>query len=503
MKNIFKIIRADLRHIKTNVIALCVIIGLTVIPALYSWFNILSNWDPYGQASTSRIKVAVVSVDKGTSLEGTELNVGDTIIDALKTNNTIGWQFVASSDEAIEGVYSGEYYAALVVPENFSKNLISFLSDSMEHPQLKYYCNQKANAIAPKITDKAKTAVQQQVNQTFIDTIVSTIAGTGDSVIKDADKETGSLMDAVINRLTSARTTLSTYDVILNSMLAITDLTSSISSSSNSAAPQVYTQLQLQQKQLITLQALVNGNSAESLNELSSALSNQMSQIQSIMSSLTELYSDMNMDVADLSAAIKLTSGSLTQTKELLSDLKTKLDNAINTLNTITEQDTYGLLSEMLNADANTLGDFLSAPVNITTEQVYAVKSYGTSASPFYTILALWFGGLILVAIMHTPVHPAPDIPADAKRYEKFFGRYFIFFAVGQLQALLITLGNLLYIGIQCYHPFLYWVACAFSSFVFTFFMYSLTVAFGNIGEALGIVLLVIQVAGSGGTFPI
>ena len=503
MKNIFKIIRADLRHIKTNVIALCVIIGLTVIPALYSWFNILSNWDPYGQASTSRIKVAVVSVDKGTSLEGTELNVGDNIIDALKTNNTIGWQFVTSSDEAIEGVYSGQYYAALVVPENFSKNLISFLSDSMEHPQLKYYCNQKANAIAPKITDKAKTAVQQQVNQTFIDTIVSTIAGTGDSVIKDADKETGSLMDAVINRLTSARTTLSTYDVILNSMLAITDLTSSISSSSNSAAPQVYTQLQLQQQQLITLQALVNSNSAESLNELSSALSNQMSQIQSIMSSLTELYSDMNMDVADLSAAIKLTSGSLTQTKELLSDLKTKLDNAINTLNTITEQDTYGLLSEMLNADANTLGDFLSAPVNITTEQVYAVKSYGTSASPFYTILALWFGGLILVAIMHTPVHPAPDIPADAKRYEKFFGRYFIFFAVGQLQALLITLGNLLYIGIQCYHPFLYWVACAFSSFVFTFFMYSLTVAFGNIGEALGIVLLVIQVAGSGGTFPI
>ena len=344
MKNIFKIIKSDLSHIKTNVIAICVIIGLTVIPALYSWFNILSNWDPYGQASTSRIKVAVVSVDKGTSLEGMELNVGDTIIEALETNDTIGWQFVDSSDDAIKGVYSGDYYAALVVPEDFSKNLISFLSDSMEHPQLKYYCNQKANAIAPKITDKAKTAVQQQVNQTFIDTIVSTIASTGDSAIKDADKENGSLIDAITNRLTSARTTLSTYDVILNSMLAITDLTSSISSSSNSAAPQVYTQLQLQQQQLITLQALVNGNSAESLNELSSALSNQMSQIQSIMSSLTELYSDMNMDVADLSAAIKLTSGSLTQTKELLSDLETKLDNAINTLNTITEQDTYGLL---------------------------------------------------------------------------------------------------------------------------------------------------------------
>ena len=55
MKNIFKIIRADLRHIKTNVIALCVIIGLTVIPALYSWFNILSNWDPYGPVSYTHL----------------------------------------------------------------------------------------------------------------------------------------------------------------------------------------------------------------------------------------------------------------------------------------------------------------------------------------------------------------------------------------------------------------------------------------------------------------
>ena len=113
-------------------------------------------------------------------------------------------------------------------------------------------------------------------------------------------------MDAVINRLTSARTTLSTYDVILNSMLAITDLTSSISSSSNSASHRKFIHnYSYSKQQLITLQALVNGNSAESLNELSSALSNQMSQIQSIMSSLTELYSDMNMDVADLSAAIK------------------------------------------------------------------------------------------------------------------------------------------------------------------------------------------------------
>ena len=107
------------------------------------------------------------------------------------------------------------------------------------------------------------------------------------------------------------------------------------------------------------------------------------------------------------------------------------------------------------------------------------------------------------MAIIHTPVHKAEGIPENAKPYQKFFGRYFIFFAVGQLQTLLMVLGNMFFINIQCLSPIKYWFACAVTSMVFTLLMYSLTVAFGNIGEALAIILMVIQVAGSGGTFPI
>jgi len=502
MKNIFKIYKADLNHIRTNVVALCVMIGLTVIPALYAWFNILSNWDPYGQASTSRIKVAVVSEDKGASVEGVELNVGSNLVSALESNTTIGWQFVETSEDAIRGVYSGDYYAALVVPENFSKDLISFLSDTLEHPEIQYYCNQKANAIAPKITDKAKTAVQQQINQTFISTIVSTIAGSGDK-LDSIGSEDESILSTLINKLTDAYNTLQTYDIMLSSMIAITDLSSTIGSTASDAAPEIYTQLVLMQAQVKTLQSAVNSNSVESLDELSSVLSKNLKQIEEIMNSLTKIYTQMNGDLNDFNKAVGKTSDSLTETKRMLTELETKLNDTIKALKSIEEGDDYGLLSKMLGADADTLGSFLSAPVSIETEQIYAIENYGSSSSPFYTILALWFGGLILVAIMHTPVHAAPDIPADAKRHEKYFGRYLIFFTIGQSQALLITLGNLLFIGTQCYHPFLYWVTCAFSSFVFTFFMYSLAAAFGNIGEALGVVLLVIQVAGSGGTFPI
>ena len=114
----------------------------------------------------------------------------------------------------------------------------------------------------------------------------------------------------------------------------------------------------------------------------------------------------------------------------------------------------------------------------------------------------MWVGALILVAIIHVKVLPDEKIP-DAKPYQKFFGRYITFFLIGQVQALITALGDLFYIKIQCHNPFLFWLACACCSFVFTLFMYALTVAFENVGEALAVVIMVIQVAGAGGSFPI
>ena len=96
------------------------------------------------------------------------VNISTNIIEALKTNDSIGWVFTDTSEEAIEGVWAGDYYAALIMPEDFSRDMVSFLADNMTHPEIIYYTNQKKNAIAPKITDKAKTAVQQQVLQAVI-----------------------------------------------------------------------------------------------------------------------------------------------------------------------------------------------------------------------------------------------------------------------------------------------------------------------------------------------
>ena len=127
MKNIIKIFLADMRRLSRNVVAVVVIMGLCIIPSLYAWFNIFSNWDPYGPDSTSNLKVAVVSLDAGCKVASIDLNVGDSVISGLKSNNTIGWVFTDTDKEAVEGVDNGDYYAALVIPEDFSEDMISFL----------------------------------------------------------------------------------------------------------------------------------------------------------------------------------------------------------------------------------------------------------------------------------------------------------------------------------------------------------------------------------------
>ena len=509
MKNILKIIESDIKRLRTNVVAIVVLIGLTVIPSLYAWFNILSNWDPYEADATSRIKVAIATEDLGVEIEGVKLNMGDNIAQALHENNTIGWVFTDKASEAVKGVESGEYYAALVIPENFSNDMISFITGDLNHPKLEYYCNQKKNAIAPKITDKAKTAVKEQVNATFISTIAETLIDKGSDISYSGNwsqltgNEDASVLDVLTLRLSETYNELLNYDVMLESLIAILDISESVIGTAGELTPDLTDELMLQQAQLYSLQRLIDGNNISSLSELSEVMSNNITNLNGILDTVTKVYGTISGDTEGFKQAIAEGKQSVTETKLILNELTEKLSGIISMIDEIQKGDSYGMLSKLLNTDAKTLGDFVSAPVEITTEKLYEIDHYGSAASPFYVVLSIWVGGLILVAIIHTPVHKAEGIPENAKPYQKFFGRYFIFFAVGQLQTLLMVLGNMFFINIQCLSPIKYWFACAVTSMVFTLLMYSLTVAFGNIGVALAIILMVIQVAGSGGTFPI
>ncbi|MDF0478682.1 YhgE/Pip domain-containing protein [Vagococcus sp. PNs007] len=167
--NVFKLYALDWKRIYKNKLTFMLILALMVIPSLYAWFNIAALWDPY--SNTKDISIAVYSDDKTAEVMGKEINIGDKIIDGLKDNDKVGWRFVDSKKELDKGVKSGKFYGGVYLPENFSENLVSFVSGDMKKPKIVYSVNQKINAIAPKIADKGASGIQDQITTQFIGTV--------------------------------------------------------------------------------------------------------------------------------------------------------------------------------------------------------------------------------------------------------------------------------------------------------------------------------------------
>lgn len=173
IKNILKIYKRDMKNILTNYVTLIITLALIILPSLYSWFNIKASWDPYG--NTKGLLVAVVNLDKGAEFRNVKVNVGNDVVKKLANNQSIGWKFVSESD-AEYGVKYGKYYASLTIPKNFSKDLLSVVTeDTPKQAQLIYAVNEKRNAIAPKITQKGATGLQEEISKTFIETSSDTI----------------------------------------------------------------------------------------------------------------------------------------------------------------------------------------------------------------------------------------------------------------------------------------------------------------------------------------
>lgn len=513
MKNIIKVFLNDCKHIGRNVVALVVVMGLAVLPSLYAWFNILSNWDPYGPESTSNIKVAVAYDDTGINISGMDINISTNIVEALKTNDTIGWVFTDSTDEAIEGVWSGDYYAALIMPADFSKDMVSFLADNMTHPEIIYYTNQKKNAIAPKITDKAKTAVQQQVNATFISTLTEAIMKSADVAENIGDKnkadstlESGSdsmnnsLIDILIAKFQVINTQVVTFDNVLSALSNIITTAQTSADTAKGISPDISGTFEDERAILNELNKTI-GQSSLIDSSLFSTISHDIDAVSGYMNSISSIYNDMGYNIDDFNKSISQMGESINNTLVMVRNIEDNLNETTNKLVEFKNSGVYSLLQTAISFNTDELASFISAPVAITTEDLYPITNYGSAMSPFYSVLSIWVGALILVAIIHVKVHPFDGTKVNS--VEAFFGRYITFFLIGQAQALLITLGDLFFIGIQCIHPFKFWFAAAFTSFVFTMITYSLTVAFENVGEAAAVVIMVIQVAGAGGTFPI
>ena len=193
----------------------------------------------------------------------------------------------------------------------------------------------------------------------------------------------------------------------------------------------------------------------------------------------------------------------LGDTGTIISGMSDKIQLILTSLNNITDSSAYQTLSQLLHADAASYAEFIATPVEVEQIDVYPAVNYGTAVTPFYTALALWVGGIVLVALMKVQVDNNPKMELMAKPHELYLGRFLLFFVMGQIQSLIIVLGDLYLLKVSCEHPGLLILTASVASFVFVLLIYTLTLSFGDVGKTIAVVMVVIQIAGSSGTFPI
>ena len=187
MDNVRRIVRSDFKRLFANAMSVIIAVGLVVMPSIFAWYNIIACWNVFD--NTGNLTVAVANVDDGyeSELVPLRVNVGERVVSALRANDQIDWTFTDEQD-AVDGARSGRYYAAVVIPEGFSRDMLTFYSDDVQHAKIVYYANEKKSAIAPKITDKGADSVSYQVNEVFAETLSEVALGIAESVSRYADE---------------------------------------------------------------------------------------------------------------------------------------------------------------------------------------------------------------------------------------------------------------------------------------------------------------------------
>ena len=252
---------------------------------------------------------------------------------------------------------------------------------------------------------------------------------------------------------------------------------------------------------ITNMQEMYTTSLVPQLDNVIDSMSQMLNNVSDILTRLDDTLGDMNSVFSGIETTVTGANDSLEQIQTVIDGVSEKLTKLLDRLNSVEDDEKVQAFMEFMKGDPEGYGEFFSQPVLVTTEEVYPIPNYGSAMTPFYTILAIWVGGTILVALIK--VKAEPKNLKNVKSYQLFFGRYLLFFVMGQLQALIIVLGDIYILHCQILYPGWFWLVASLASVTFTLLIYSLALSFGDVGKALAVVIMVIQIAGSGGTFPI
>ena len=610
MRNIWTVFKTDIRTLSKCFFACVVVVAIALLPSLYAWLNIYSNWDPYG--NTGGISIAVASLDEGyTDEDGTYENKGDDVVADLREATSINWVIVDTEEEAKGGVESGDYYAAVVIDKQFSRNMYRMLTDWTGKPAITYYENAKKNAVATKITDTAVETLKRSISENYLEVVIGGIMEQSNLLAADLtadDPEAavkgvlyqaqdllhacGRMMDAfeaaggsgvsessaaaleaavasinknlpdgaqlqqtaaeiqlqlntalarverALDRLNSAignapdqketqqklldaaDTMDKTADALETWAAGLEDSGTEAGKTQAEAARQTAAECRKTAKQLRALaespdsadlladcDALVKSlrTMVDRIPVTSKALQKELDTVAGQVADTMEGMAALAGDAKAMKTALAETADAVGDTMALLrpatEKLLTSLESTIDDLEGLTTDEYMDTLVNILGGDPAVYGQYFPEMVQTSVNAVYPIANYGSAMTPFYTVLAIWVGGVILSSLIK--IHARTEGLIDPKPAELYFGRYLFFFVLSQIQAAVIVTGDLYILKVQCLHPGMLYLTGALTAFTFSLLIYSLALSFGDVGKAIVVVIMVMQIAGSSGTFPI
>ena len=615
-----KMLQAEWKHLFNNKILLISMAVISFIPILYSGFFLGSIWDPYGQ--TKNLPVAFVNEDKGASLNGKSLNVGESVEKKLKDNHDLGWEFV-SKQQADEGVNSGHFYAVVTIPSDFSQKAASITESEPQQAVINFTTTPAKNYIGSLVSNQAaakvKSSVSEQITQAYAKGILENLdklgigldtAANGASTLHDGlgrlqsgtqtyvggvkqlavnqQSLTGGLaqlsdgsrkLQAGLGQLSNNLPTESQLSQLSNGMKqlqsGINQLNASVSNPSPALVAQqnkVKTDAQTLAETMLASRSdlLAAGGTLQTLGAQAAASGSDsttisLPQISNISRALTKtqiISAQMETLREDLQA---LTQQLLAQQTQLQAGVSA-LNNGVNQLtpNAITAFNGYNSvrfannqllagsasltngLSEaksgsqklangasllesrsgalidgtsQLASGADTLANKLAdasnrikiQPTGATTQQQIAnpvksevtekgnVPNYGYALSPYVLSLSLFVGAIVLNVIY--PIRKTFSEQESAIRW--WLSKASVAGVAAFMQATILMLVMVFFLGLTPEHPVHFIGAIYLTSFAYMSIVSLLVIVLDNPGRFLAMVLLVLQLGSSEGTFPI
>ena len=530
VNKVLEIIRNDFKSAFSNPIVTIILVGLIILPSLYALINIDACWDPYG--NTGQVEFAIANLDKGATFDGNKINVGNELVKDLKDNDKFKWTFV-TEDELRDGVYKGDYYAGIIIPKNLSKNIISITGDDPKQAKLEYLVNMKANPVGAKLTDSGSNAVYNALNAKIVEIInlaaygklgelqeglaagadqlasggnqlaagSAQVASGADQVSSGADQVkdgASQVKDGASQVQKGAKDVNNGADAVQKGSTAVKDGASKVEQGSEEIQSAI-------DPSLIPdgpVKDYVNGNVelANGSGEVASGASKladgsvDLAKGSSKLANGSSAVAGGASDLADGSVQLAEGSLALAAGSQLLSNAATQaLFAASGALGASADS-----LADITGINETILGDYFYAPVKLDRHEIFPTPDYGSQVSPFYLVLSMWVGALITCAMLK----PGTSTGTKYTPLEMYFGKSVLFLIMGLLQSCVTIIGAHI-LGIYIANEAMFILSCLIVSGVFMILVYSLVSALGNVGKAVAIVLLVLQISGTGGIYPV